>query len=223
MLCYSWLWKKLTEKYGTTILLMSDNGFYLMPICRNSYYRGTNPYGSLLHENRLIPFWFSLFCHWEMVVTCTGWKIHCNSVWCINRSHCCPIGRSAKSMVFHLTCGRVETTAAGMFSDSWAGHEEQDPWLLSPATSFAILSLVQPVAGFRVTTPAVLRTWGAPRTCHASVSSLMLQRCHLGVSHFTRRWQQCVLRTPGDLQTEIGGDYICCLENSKEALEKPEL
>lgn len=205
------------------MLLMNDNGFYLMPIYRSSYYKGTNPYASLLHENRFIPFWSSLFCHWEMVVTCRGWEIHCNSVWCINRSYCCPIGRSAKSMVFCLICGRVETSAAGMFCGSWEGDKERVPWLLSPAASFAILSLVQLVAGFGVSTPALLWTWGAPHTYHVSVSSLMLQRCHLGVSHFTRRWQRCVFRTPGDLQTEIGGDYICCLENSKEALEKSEL
>ena len=35
---------------------MNDKGFYLMPIYGSSYYRGTNPQGSLLHENRLVVF-----------------------------------------------------------------------------------------------------------------------------------------------------------------------
>lgn len=35
---------------------MNDRGFYLMPIYRSSYYRGTNPQASLLHENRLAVF-----------------------------------------------------------------------------------------------------------------------------------------------------------------------
>lgn len=40
---------------------MNDGGFYLMPIYRSSYYRGTHPQGSLLHENRMVViFIFSL-------------------------------------------------------------------------------------------------------------------------------------------------------------------
>lgn len=38
------------------ILPKDDGGFYLVPIYRSSYYRGTNPQGSLLHENRFFVF-----------------------------------------------------------------------------------------------------------------------------------------------------------------------
>lgn len=95
-----------------------------------------------------------------------------------------------------------------MSSNSWAGGEEQIPWLLSPATSAAILPLVQPVAGFGATTCAILWTRGALHSCCVSVPALVLQRCRLEVSHFTRRRWRCALRTLWDLWTEREGERI---------------
>ena len=103
------------------------------------------------------------------------------------------------SAVFNLICSRAEAGATGMSSNSWAGDNEWNPWLISAATSFTILAVVQLVADFGATTHAILWTRGAPHACCGSIPALVLLRCHLDLSCLAG---MCRLRTSWDLWTE---------------------
>lgn len=57
MLCYSLLWKKLAEKYVRTEYYWWVIGaFTWCLLTKSSYYRGSNPQGSLLQKYRLVVF-----------------------------------------------------------------------------------------------------------------------------------------------------------------------
>lgn len=43
------------------ILPMDDTGFYWVPIYRSSYYRGTNPQGSMVHEKKVGCLWHHFY------------------------------------------------------------------------------------------------------------------------------------------------------------------